>query len=304
MPLASLRVRAEFRICSRIFPLLFSACCLFLFPQKAAGQQEPPYFVTYSSVLEEPGNLEIENQNIAAAPKSANAFFASTVELEYGVTAWWTAEAYLQGQSTQNDSTVLTGFRFENRFRPLPRDHWINPVLYVEYEDVNQADKSFLEVTGNTSTATLQVPNATLRKEVERSIEGKLILSSNGKGWNISENMIAEKAMNDNESWQFGYALAASRPLALAGSSRACTFCRQNIACGAELFGGLGTRYTFGLKQTQQFAGPVIALNTPRGLTLKLSPEFGLNDNSAVILWRFGGSYEIEQIREWFRRKK
>ena len=68
------------------------------------AQQEPPYFVTYSSVMEEPGNLEIENQNIVASPKNANAFFAPTVELEYGVTAWWTAEAYAQGQKTANDS--------------------------------------------------------------------------------------------------------------------------------------------------------------------------------------------------------
>lgn len=137
----------------------------------AKAQQEPPYFVTYSSVLEEPGSLEIENQNIAASPKNANAFFAPTVEFEYGVTGWWTAEAYVQGQTTRNDSTVFTGFRFKSRFRPVPREYWINPVLYVEYEDVNAADKSFLEVTGNTSIATLAVSNAALRNEVERSIE-------------------------------------------------------------------------------------------------------------------------------------
>jgi len=271
---------------------------------RAKAQQEPPYFVTYSSVLEEPGNLEIENQNIAASPKNTNAFFAPTVEFEYGVTAWWTAEAYVQGQTTRNDSTVFTGFRFENRFRPLPREYWINPVLYVEYEDVNQADKSFLEITGNTSITTQQVSNAALRHEVERSIEGKLILSSNAKGWNFSENIIAEKALNEAEAWEFGYAVAAARPLALSGGGRACVFCRQNFAAGAELFGGLGTRYTFGLKQTQQYAGPTLAFNAPHGVTLKFSPEFGLNDNAAGVLWRFGASYEIQQFRDLFRRSK
>jgi hypothetical protein len=199
---------------------------------------------------------------------------------------------------------VFTGFRFENRFRPLPREYWINPVLYVEYEDVSAADKSFLEITGNTSITTQQVNNAALRKEVERSIEGKLILSSNVKGWNLSENVIAEKALNEAESWEFGYALAAARPLALAGGGRACTICRQNFTAGAELFGGLGTRYTFGLKQTEQYAGPTVAFNAPHGLTLKFSPEFGLNDNSAAVLWRFGFSYEIQQFRDWFRRAK
>ena len=271
---------------------------------KAEAQQEPPYFVTYSSVLEEPGNLEIENQNIAASPKNANLFYAPTVELEYGVTGWWTAEAYIQGQATQNDSTILTGYRFESRFRPLPHEYWINPVLYVEYENVNGADKSFLEVTGNTSITTLQVSNAQLRKEIERSIEGKLILSSNVKGWGISENMIAEKAVNENEPWEFGYALAAARPLALVGSGRQCTLCRQNFAAGAELFGGLGTRYNFGLKQTQQYFGPTVAFNAPYGTTFKFSPELGLNDNSAGVLWRFGVSYEIQQFRDWFRRKQ
>jgi hypothetical protein len=287
---------------SAVLLLLFGY--LFCGARAAEAQQEPPYFVTYSSVLEEPGNLEIENQDIAARPKDANRFFAPTVEFEYGVTAWWTTEAYLQGQSTNNDSTVFTGFRFENRFRPLPREYWINPVLYVEYEDVNQADKSFLEITGNTSIQTLQVRNGLLRKEVERSVEGKLILSSNVKGWNISENMISEKAVNENEPWEFGYAVAAARPLSLRGGSKRCTFCRQNIAAGAELFGGLGTRYSFGLKQTEQYAGPTVALNAPNGFTYKFSPEFGLNGNSAGVLWRFGVSYEIQQFRDLFWRTK
>jgi hypothetical protein len=254
--------------------------------------------------MEEPGSLEIENQNLTAAPKNARAFFAPTVEFEYGATAWWTTEVYLQGQATQFDSAIFTGFRWENRFRPLPHDYWINPVIYIEYEDVNKADKSYLEVTGNTSIDRLSIPNAALRHEIERSMEGKLILSSHIKGWNLSENFIGEKAVNENEPWEFGYAVAASRPLALQGSPKACVVCRQNISAGAELFGGLGTRYNFGIGQTEQYLGPTIALNTPRGLTYKFSPEFGLNDNSAGVLWRFGVSYEIQQFRDWFRRLK
>lgn len=291
---------------SRILLLLLFFSLGFL--PRAQAQLEAPSFVTYSATLEEPGNLEIENQNIAAAPKNAHAFFAPTIELEYGVTGWWTTEAYIQGQATQNDSAILTGFRFENRFHPLPREYWINPVLYIEYESVNAADKSFLEVTGNDSIATLQVPNAILRKEVERSLEGKLILSSNVKGWTISENFIAEKAVQGVDPWGFGYAAAASRPLSLVAGSHACVFCRQNFAAGAELFGGLGTSHGFGLKQTEQYAAPTVAFNTPNGITYKFSPEFGLNDNSVGVLWRFGATYEIQQfrdtVRDWFRGKK
>src|ERR1700750_2265762 len=81
----------------------------------AASGQEKPYFVTYSTDLEEPGNLEIEFKGNTGHPKFANAFFSDTVELEYGMTAWWTTELYAQGTSTVNDSTNFTGFRWENR---------------------------------------------------------------------------------------------------------------------------------------------------------------------------------------------
>jgi len=66
-----------------------------------------------------------------ASPKFGNPFVSGTLELEYGAKAWWTTEVYLAGQHTSNDSTIFTGFRWENRFRPLLREHFINPVLYV-----------------------------------------------------------------------------------------------------------------------------------------------------------------------------
>jgi hypothetical protein len=266
-----------------------------------ARAQEPPYFVTYSEALEEPGNLEVGLKGLTASPQDANAFFSPTLELEYGATAWWTTEVYLQGQATQNDSTVMTGFRWENRFRVLPSEHWVNPVLYIEYENINRADKSLLEITGHHTVTDLQIPNAVARAEIERSIEGKLILSSNAKGWNFSENLIAEKNVK-NEPWEFGYAVAASRPLTLVARGRDCVFCRQNFSMGAELYGGLATAQDFGLEGTSHYAGPTVNFNVPRGPTIGFSPQFGLNANSANVLWRFKVSYEIQQFRDWFRK--
>jgi hypothetical protein len=263
----------------------------------AASAQEPPYFVTYSQALEEPGNLEVALKGLTASPKDANAFFSPTMEFEYGATAWWTTEVYVQGQATQNDSSVFTGFRWENRFRALPSEHWINPVLYIEYEDVNHADKSLLEITGHDSVTDLALTNAEGHREIERSVEGKLILSSNAKGWNFSENFIAEKNVK-SEPWEFGYALGASRPLTLAASGQGCVLCRQRFAAGAELYGGLATANDFGLKGTSQYAGPVVNFTPPRGPTISFSPQFGLNDNSAAVLWRFKVSYEIQQFRD------
>ncbi|WP_263373770.1 hypothetical protein [Granulicella aggregans] len=268
-----------------------------------AHGQEPPYFVTYSHVMEEPGNLEVASQNIGASPKNANAFYGQTIELEYGVTAWYTAEVYFQGQTTLKDSTVFTGWRLENRFRPLRNEHWINPVIYVEYEDINNADKSFLEITGHHVISDQAIANGLLRSDVERSIEGKLILSSNFKGVNVSENIIAEKNVS-NEPWEFGYAIGGSHSLASHASASNCRFCRQYFAVGGELFGGLGTRYDFGFKSTSIYAGPTVAYNSPHSYTITAGPEFGLNANSAAVLWRLKASYEFQQVRDLFRRNR
>jgi hypothetical protein len=272
---------------------ILGACC---------HAQEPPYFVTYSHALEEPGNLEISFKGLASAPKYANSFVSETMELEYGVTAWWTTEVYLGGQHTSNDSTIFTGYRWENRFRPLLREHFINPVLYIEYEHLSLADKSLLEVTGNDSIARFQLTNAQARSEIEKSLELKLILSSNTHGWNISENFITEKDLNEPEPWEFGYAFGVSRPLAFAAKGRSCVFCRENFAAGAEIYGGLGTTDNFGLKATSHYAGPTVSFDIPKGPTLTFSPQFGLNDNSIGVLYRFTVSYEIQQAFGFLHR--
>lgn len=289
------------RLRSRLFPLLAALACALMI-RASAQAQEPPYFVTYSDALEEPGNLEIELKGLSASPKDANAFFSPTLELEYGATAWWTTEAYVEGQATAKDSAIFTGFRWENRFRVLQTEHWLNPVLYVEYEDINGADKSILEVVGNDGAADLQGTNAEARQEIEREMEGKLILSSYAKGWNLSENFISEKNLA-NKPWEFGYALGASRPLALVAGARKCTLCRENFAAGAEMYGGLGTAHGFGLADTSHYAGPVVNFETPSGTTIGFSPQFGLNGNSVGVLWRFNVSYEIQQFRDLFARE-
>src|SRR5712671_1737440 len=236
----------------------------------AAGAQEN-YLVTYSHQMEEPGNLEIGLKTVAGSPQGGNTFYGSALEFEYGVKAWWTAELYLDGQATSHESTVFTGFRFENRFRPLMREHWINPVLYAEFENINSADKSLLEVVGHDGRDNFI--GRSDRSEKKREAELKLILSSNLKGWNISENLIAEKNLKA-EPWEFGYALAVSRPLSLRAKAVACTFCAENISPGAEMYGGLGDRYSFGLHDTSHYLAPVASLRVPQGPTFKISPGF------------------------------
>src|ERR1700687_2492914 len=185
---------------------------------------DAPYLVTYTHQMEEPGNLEIAVNQVTARPDGGNRFLNQLTELQSGATAWWTSELYLSGQGTWHDSIVFTGFRWENRLRPLLGEHWINPVLYVEFANINGADKSLKEVVGHDGFSDQLVPNGETTREPKHELETKLILSSNFRGWNIAENIIAEKNLNNNP-WEFGYAFGVSRPLALLASPNKCRLC-------------------------------------------------------------------------------
>jgi hypothetical protein len=274
-------------------------------PSASAG--EAPNFITYTHQMEEPGNLEIDAKGVIGKPDGGRRFLGSAMEFEYGTTGWWTTEFYLDGQATRSDTTVFTGFRLENRFRVLPREYWINPVLYVEFEDINAADKSLLEVVGHDGNDDFLGSNAEARQHKEREIETKLILGSYVKGWTIAENFIIEKNIR-HEPWEFGYAVAASRPLALRAKPDRCTFCAENFQAGVEMYGGLGTHKDFGLTDTSQYVAPTIAWQVPNGPVFRFSPGFGVTAQSLPMLLRFSVSYEVAQagraIREMFADDK
>ena len=265
------------------------------FPPRA-GAQESPYFVTYDHYLEEPGSIEVEYFSTFGTQRGAGNFDAYWAEFEYGATAWWTTELYLDGQSTFGDSTIFTGFRWENRIRLLKAEHIINPVFYVEYEQISEADKIMKEVEGHDVEDDHAVPNALARQGRNHELEFKLLLSGNHNGWNFALNPLATKNLTGGDPWEFGYALGTSRPLALKASAQHCSFCPVNFVAGVEMYGGLGDRYSFGLHETSQYVAPVLAWNLPSSWTLKLSPGFGLNDNSHQFLLRWGVSREFSGL--------
>jgi len=266
------------------------AMAAFCFPVKA---QESPYIVAYDHYLEEPGSLEVEYFSTFATQRGGNDFHSFWAEFEYGATAWWTTELYLDGQTTFNDSTIFTGYRLENRFRLLQHEHFINPVLYFEYEHISGADKILKEIEGHDGEADTSDRNALARKEHKHELEFKLLLSKNIGGWNFAENTLAAKSLTGGNPWEFGYAICASRPLALKASVKRCSLCRENFIAGVEMYGGLGDRHSFGLHDTSHYVAPVVAWNLPSSWTLRLSPGFGLNDHSHRFLIRWGVSREF-----------
>jgi hypothetical protein len=270
--------------------LLFFVCCC-----RAGSAQESPFFVTYTHHMEEPGNLDVEFSSTSGIPRSGQQFyFAPYMELEYGVTAQWTSEFYLEGQSTSGDSTVFTGWRVENRYKPLVREHWINPVLYLEYENVNEGSRIHKEIEGGGPD--LSTRNGLLTREHAHELETKLILSSDYHDWSISENFVATKNLSQGEGVEFGYAFGVARPLATLASGHECRFCRENFIAGIEMYGGLGSTLEFGVGNTAHYIAPVISWALSDNTTFRLSTGFGLTRESSPVLIRLGYAYELREV--------
>jgi len=282
--------------------------CLFFLLAMLGGSraQESPYFVTYTHHMEEPGSLDVETWSTLGVPRSGQrSFFAPYVEFEYGVTGRWTSELYLEGQSTAGADATFTGWRWENRFRPCAREHKINPVLYLEYEGINEASRIEKEIVGNAGASAESV--AELNQTHAHELETKLILSSTVHDWNVAENFIIEKNLSHQEGIEFGYSLGSYRPLASLASGTNCRWCRENFTVGGELYGGLGSTNGFGLHDTAHYLAPVVAWQISDNATVRFSSAFGLTRGSYPVLLRFGYSYEIRgfgsKVASLFRGK-
>jgi len=281
-------------VCSRSLRSLAAvAIVLLLAASGRAG--EDPFLTTYTHQMEEPGNLEVGTKLVSGKPGKRDRFLGVAAEFEYSLSRWWMTEVYLDGQATSSQSVLFTGYRWENRFRLFPHEHWINPLLYVEFGNTNGADKTLLEVVGHDGNQNLIEPNGSAHREKNREFEAKLILGSSFKGWTIAENIIAEKSVR-HLPFEFGYTVGASRPLVLAAKPNRCNFCTQNIQVGVEIYGGLGTHADFGLSGTSHYVAPVVAWTIANGTTFRVSPGFGVTDASASFLLKFGVSYGIDNF--------
>ena len=62
------------------------------------------------------------------------------------------------------------------------------------------------------------------------------------------------------------------------------------------MYGGLGTVKDFTLSGTSHYLAPILAWQLPNGINLRVSPTFGLTDESHRFLLRFGVSYEFSGL--------
>jgi hypothetical protein len=257
-----------------------------------ASAQERAYFVTYDHYLEEPGSLEIAVATTTGLPKNDRAAYtAPWLEVEYGVTGWWTSELYLEGVTTMGDGHGFAGWRVENRFRPFKHETRLNPVFYVEYERISEASRIQKEIVGAGSLAF--EPIAELRTERFHEIEGKLILSSAIGSWNLAENVAFEKNLSEDEGLEFGYSAGLSRAIGTLASAGACRFCAENFVVGVEVYGGLGSTEAFARAEQRHYVAPVVSWRLTDHSALKASTGIGLTRESDRVLFRVGYAYEL-----------
>ena len=248
-----------------------------LFLPLAAHAQERPSFVTYNHHMEEPGSLEVGLNPLFGTQRGGGSFLGAGVELEYGVKGWWTMELYLDGQATRGQGSAFTGWRWENRFRPFKGEHRLNPILYVEYESINEASRIQKEIVG--SGRLDFEPLSELREAHANELEAKLILSSTFGRWNVAENFTAEKNLSQEEGIEFGYSVGVSRPY-------------KKIAAGVEVYGGAGSTLGFDGGEQRHYLAPVFSWHVAPG-TLKVSVAAGLTSASDHVLFRVGYSLEF-----------
>jgi hypothetical protein len=269
-----------------LFSLVFPAGVAF-----AQEQPERPYFVTYDDHVEKRGELELSLVTTTGDVRNeATRYYAPWMELEYGVTSWWTSELYIEGASFVGDGSAFTGWRLENRFRPLKGDHLLNPVLYVEFEDVNDASRIQTEVVGRGPLPF--APIGDLTEGRNRELEGRLILSSSFGRWNVSENLVVEKNLSEEEGVEFGYTVGVAR--SFGSGLETCRFCPSAFIASVEAYGGLGTTASDATGSLQQYIAPVFSWHVTPGSLFRASIGFGLTSASDRYLVRVGYSFELD----------
>lgn len=263
-------------------------------------------FVLYDHHTDEKGETEISafsdfSTSVGEDPR----YSAQLLEMERALTDRWEVALYLEGDNVRGDNYQFAGWRFESRYRLFKYGAFLNPVLYVEYENLNPDHKYLLDVTGRTDT-----PEGAERWEHE--IETKLILGHDiTDKLDVAFNWVNETSL-DSGRWEFGYALGMNYALygegnqeanerdrrgeqehTLGGTSRVI----KEVKLGAELYGGLGDSargLSLDSGVTQHYAGLNLKTEWTNGVHVMLGGAAGLTKESEHGLLRLMVGYEFE----------
>ena len=259
-------------------------------------------FVLYNQHTEEQGETEVKLfSDFSDGGDGEDAYSAQLLEIEHGVTDYWTTALYLEGVKIDGEDYEFGGFRFENRVRLFDYGHFLNPVLYVEYEYLKPAHRYIRAVTGRTDEVEEEG-----EEKAEHEIESRLILGHDfSKRFNVAFNWINETNLESGK-WEFGYATGLNLTLYEAedgeaghegGGFHSKRWDVEELILGIELYGGLGDSVlglTLDPGKTQQYLGVNLRAELENHIQLGIGGAFGLTGDSENAILRLVAGYEFE----------
>lgn len=260
------------------------------------------YITTYNHHIYK-GEFEVMLMNdftSPSGPKRRNDghenYFSQMLEIEYAPTSQlafeFMAEAF---EDIGTGDSRFTGFRYEARYRLFEEEVPLNPVLYVEYEDLHVATRYKMEVSGWVEPPFEEEEGDSDRESI---LESRLILSEDFGRWNVAFNWINESDLNAGEA-AFGYSLGALYRLPQhseeghAHHTGNTKFMRPTTLA-FELFGALGDTNKFDLRPSRQehYFQPSVMFHVGENSMFSIGAGIGLthaSDNMIRLMygWMF-----------------
>lgn len=273
------------------------------------------YFVTYNSHISK-GELELMIMNDFTAPSPVRReddgqhnYFSNMIEIEYGITEQFASELMFEAfEEVTTGEAKFTGFRWENRYRLFRNEVPLNPMVYLEYEDLDPATRYKMEVSGWVRPP---YQESGAEPDRERILESRLILSQDFGPLNVAFNWINESDLNESGSTAFGYALGLRYELNQghyardaeeegpehAGhheDTREAEHEAGVVALGLELYGALGDMQKLAVWPSRQehYLQPALMTHLGEHVMLHLGVAIGLS-NASDDLVRTGLAIEF-----------
>lgn len=278
------------RVAASALAAALAACSAILPAEAGSGAN----FITYNHHTADKGEVEIKLLSDFSEGNGSE-YFAQLVELEYGVTDRWTAALYFEGVESDGEDYEFGGWRFENRFRLFEMGAVpLNPVLYVEYEQLEPSHRYIRGVKGRTDE---HEEEGEEDEETEHELETKLLLGEDiNDRLDVAFNWINEVNL-DNGKWEFGYALGLNYVLFETDTGSRHDLTVKELKLGLELYGGAGDAeqgLTLDPDVTKQYAGLNLKAEFANGLEAGIGGAFGLTDDADDALVRTMIGYEFK----------
>lgn len=252
-------------------------------------------FVLYDHHTAKQGETEVNLYSDTASPGSDEpSYYAQLMELEHGLTDYWTVALHLEGVKVQDEDYQFGGVLLESRLRLFEYGTFLNPVLYAEYEDLTSAHRYLHAVTGRTDGID--------GGGGERTLETRLILGQDlTSRFNVAFNWINETNVITGK-WEFGYATGLNYVFYDAGTNSE-DFAPpggwdlEKLTLGVELYGGMGDSelgLTIDPGHTEQYLGVNLFSEWSNHLHFGVGGAFGLTKDSQNEILRLTAGYEFD----------